>query len=507
MGKPTGFLEYGRVEERKRPAAERIKDYREYALPPDADTLKTQAARCMDCGVPFCHAGIFIEGAGVGCPLRNLIPEINDLVYRGDVLGAYARLRRTNPFPEFTGRVCPAPCEGSCTLGEHEPPVTVRMIERYAADAAERAGVIPTAPAPLNGKKVAVVGSGPAGLACAFRLNERGYAVTVFERGDRAGGILTYGIPNMKLDKEVVARRVRMLTEAGVEFRLSVNVGTDYPAEELTRRFDAAVLCIGAQSERTISVAGGELEGVFTAMRYLTEATRSVLDKAHSVPAALSAHGKYAVIIGGGDTGTDCAATAIRQGALGVTQLEIMPELPLTRGADNPWPLWPRIKKTDYGQAEAAEKWGTDPRRYSTTVKEIIGAGAGNIGANAGAGAVSAGGIGTSAGAGAVSAVKTVRVEWKESDGRRIPVEVAGSEETIPAGIVITAMGFTGPEKPLIAALNLETDARGNIKADGHRTSNPKIFAAGDARRGPSLVVWAINEGLRAAEALDKAMQ
>ncbi|MDR2089418.1 MAG: glutamate synthase subunit beta [Clostridiales Family XIII bacterium] len=480
MGKPTGFLEYEREEAGKRPVAERIKDYDEFVTGRDAEALRIQGARCMDCGVPYCHAGFVVEGLSIGCPLCNLIPEVNDLVYRGDYEEAYKRLSKTHPFPEFTGRVCPALCEGSCTLGEHALPVTIKEIERFVGDEMLRRGPEPQPPLLRTGKRVAVVGSGPAGLACAELLNRLGHGVTVFERADRPGGLLMYGIPNMKLDKSLVLARVALMEEEGVQFVLSSEVGGDYPVSALMRDFDAAVLCAGATRERPLDVPGRELDGVVSAVRFLTAATKNLLDGTRDAGAkAAVAAGKDVIVVGGGDTGTDCVATAIRQGAKSVTQLEIMPKPPAERTAENPWPLWPKVHKTDYGQQEAIALFGADPREYLTTVQEIVGTN------------------------GRVSGVKTVRVEWSAQDGRPAPRALAGTEKLRPAQLVLTAMGFTGPERALIDRLGLRTDARGNVATEGdsHRSSLLSVFAAGDMRRGPGLVVWGIAEGRRAARA------
>ncbi|MDR0569967.1 MAG: glutamate synthase subunit beta [Clostridiales Family XIII bacterium] len=476
MGKPTGFLEYARSETGHRPIGERIKDYDEFVLAQDAEALRVQGARCMDCGVPYCHAGYVVEGLSIGCPLSNLVPEVNDLVYRGDIEEAYARLSKTHPFPEFTGRVCPALCEGSCTLGEHELPVTVKEIERHVIDEMLRLEKVrPRTPRQRTGKRVAVVGAGPSGLACADLLNQLGEKVTVFERSDRPGGLLMYGIPNMKLKKKLVLDRVNLLEQEGVEFVLSTEVGKDYPVLGLMKDFDAIALCAGATKERRIDVPGKELDGVVTAVAFLTQATRRLLDGSAE---GHMASGRDVVIIGGGDTGTDCVATSIRQGAKSVAQLEILPRPPESRAKDNPWPLWPKTHKTDYGQQEAIALFGGDPREYLTTVKEIIGDRDGRV-----------------------EAVKTVQVEWRERGGRLAPVEVEGTERLRPAGLVLTAMGFTGPEETLIEQLDLATDARGNVATpqDSYKSSLLTVFAAGDMRRGPSLVVWAILEGRRAA--------
>jgi len=483
MGKPTGFMEYERAEAEHRPVEERIKDYLEFSLPVPEAKIREQAARCMDCGVSFCHAGILLDSGSIGCPLGNLIPEINDMVYIGDPETAYERLTRTHPFPEFTSRVCPALCEGSCTLGEHEPAVTVKNIERFVVDSMYKRGkVLPQRPMIRTGKRVAVIGSGPAGLSCADLLNKLGNNVTVYERADRPGGLLMYGIPNMKLDKEVVLNRVRLMEEESVEFVLGTEVGKDIHVFELMNNFDAIVLCGGATAERALAVPGGDLNGVHAAVSYLSGATKSLLDSGLKDKNYVTAKGKNVVIVGGGDTGTDCAATAVRQGAKSVVQLEIMPCPPKSRTRGNPWPLWPKVLKTDYGQEEVKKLFGADPRQYLTTIRTINGR------------------------KGKVTSVTTVGVEWLRENGRLLPREIAGSEKDIPADLVLTAMGFTGPERTLIEQLQLETDCRGNVlaKYDGFKTSLLTVFAAGDMRRGPSLVVWAIREGREAAKECHK---
>jgi glutamate synthase (NADPH/NADH) small chain len=477
MGKTTGFLEYERADAAYLPVHERVGNWNEFIVPQAPSALQTQAARCMDCGVAFCHAAFVVDGRSIGCPLSNLIPEINDLVYRGEIEKAYYRLIKTHPFPEFTGRVCPALCEGSCTLGEHEPAVTIKEIERYVVDEMMRLGkVVPRMPGVSTGKRVAIVGSGPSGLACADMLNRLGNAVTVFERADRPGGLLMYGIPNMKLDKNIVLDRISIMRDEGVRFELGAEVGTDYPVLSVMKDFDAIVLCCGAASERTLNAPGTELFGVMTALEFLTQSTANILDGA-IIDGLPNIDGKNVVVVGGGDTGTDCVASSIRRGAASVAQLEIMPEPPAERAEGNPWPLWPKIKKTDYGQLEAADIFGADPREYRTTVKAIIGDGR------------------------RVTGVKTVQVEWS-ADGS--PNEVSGTERERPCDIVLTAMGFTGPERLLIDQLSLDTDARGLVacrRPGSYHTNTPTVFTAGDMRRGPSLVVWAIDEGRRAARA------
>ena len=481
MGKIKGFMEFRRTLPSDREPLERIKDWQEFHEEMPAEKLREQGARCMDCGTPYCHSGIILSGMTSGCPIHNLIPEWNDHVYRGFWRDAYDRLMKTNNFPEFTGRVCPAPCEGSCVLGIIQPPVTIKNIECSIIEHAfEEGWVEPKQIAIRTGRKVAVVGSGPSGLACADQLNKAGHSVTVFERDDRIGGLLMYGIPNMKLDKEqVVQRRVDIMKEEGIEFVVNAEVGVNSPADKLLSDFDAVVLCTGATKPRDLEAEGRELAGIHYAMEFLRSSTRSVLG---GTEPALSAKGKNVVVIGGGDTGTDCVATSLRQGCKSVVQLEIMPQPPARRQDDNPWPEWPKTLKVDYGQEEAAAVQGNDPRRYLMMTKKFIGEN------------------------GQLTSVEVSQVEWVKQDGRFIPVPVAGSEELLPADLVLLAMGFLGPEDALLKALDVEQDARSNIKADqkSYQTSVEKVFAAGDARRGQSLVVWAINEGRAAARECDR---
>ena len=482
MGKPTGFIEYLREIPADRQPMERIKDWKEFHLHLPDEKLRTQGARCMDCGVPFCHTGNLISGMASGCPINNLIPEWNDLVFRGLWKEALERLHKTNNFPEFTGRVCPAPCEGSCVLGMNNPPVTIKNIEVSIIDKGwEEGWVQPEPPVSRTGKKVAVIGSGPAGLTAAAQLNKAGHLVTVFERADRPGGLLMYGIPNMKLDKkEVVLRRIALLEAEGVEFRCGVTVGTDVSAEQLKADFDAVVICTGATKPRDLPIPGRELGGIHFAMDFLTANTRAVLDGGKGFT---SAEGKDVVIIGGGDTGTDCVGTSLRHGCATVTQLEIMAKPPMERAANNPWPEWPKVYKMDYGQEEAAAKFGDDPRVYLTTATHF-----------------------EDDGEGKVKAVHVVDVEWRKNEqGQFGPQPVAGTERVLPAQLVLLAMGFLGPEQPLLDALGVERDGRSNVKAEHGRyeTSLPGVFAAGDCRRGQSLVVWAFNEGRGAAKACD----
>ena len=483
MGKPTGFLEFARELPLDRSAIARINDWNEFHEHMDEPKLKQQAARCMDCGIPFCHSGTLVSGMASGCPINNLIPEWNDLIYRGLWKEALERLHKTNNFPEFTGRVCPAPCEGSCVLGMNNPPVTIKNIEVSIIDNGwEKGWVLPEPPKSRTGKKVAIIGSGPAGLSAAAQLNKAGHWVTVFERADRPGGLLMYGIPNMKLDKnEVVMRRIGLLEREGITFRCNTEVGKDITAEQLMADFDAVVLCTGATKPRDLPIEGRNSKGVHFAMEFLHSNTKALLD---GTEPPISAKGKNVVIIGGGDTGTDCVGTSLRHGCVSVTQVEILPKPPLERAKDNPWPEWPKTYKMDYGQEEAAAKYGADPRVYVTTAKKF------DTDAN-----------------GNVSAVHLVEIKWEKNDkGQFIPVDVPGTERVLPCELVLLAMGFLGPEQPLLEALAIERDARSNAKAEHEKytTNIPKVFAAGDCRRGQSLVVWAFNEGRGAARECDK---
>ena len=484
MGKPTGFIEYLRELPLDRPALKRIQDWNEFHLRMDEEKLRQQGARCMDCGIPFCHTGTLLNGMASGCPIHNLIPEWNDLVYRGLWQEALERLHKTNNFPEFTGRVCPAPCEGSCVLGIHSPPVTIKSIECAIADRGwEEGWITPEPPSVRTGKKVAIVGSGPAGLCAAAQLNKAGHWVTVFERSDRVGGLLMYGIPNPKLDKvRVVQRRVDQMAKEGVQFTPGVEVGVNYPADRLLREFDAVILCTGATKPRDLPIEGRSLQGVHFAMEFLHGNTKALLD-GRKVP-QISAQGKDVIVIGGGDTGTDCVGTAMRHGCRSLAQLEILPRPPMDRAADNPWPEWPKVYRMDYGQEEASAAFGRDPRVYLTTAKKF-----------------------RCDSDGRVTGVHTVEIEWqKDVKGRFTPKEVPGTEQVRPAQLVLLAMGFLGPEQPLLEQLGLERDARTNVKAEhgNYATSVKGVFAAGDCRRGQSLVVWAFNEGREAARECDR---
>lgn len=485
MGKPTGFMEYKQEHPADRQPLERLNDWQEFHLPMAEEALHRQAARCMACGVPYCHSGILINGMASGCPLHNLPPEWNDLIYRGLWQEALERLVKTNNFPEFTGRVCPAPCEGACTAGLVTAPVTIKNIECAIIDKAFAEGWMkPDIPVARTGKKVAVVGSGPSGLACAAQLNKAGHDVTVYERSDRAGGLLMYGIPNMKLDKTRVQRRVNLMKESGITFVTGKEVGKDIPATQLQQEYEAIVLCSGATQPRDLPVPGRNSTGVHFAVDFLRADTKSLLDSDHADGRYISAQGKDVIVIGGGDTGTDCVGTSLRHGCRTVTQLEIMPQLPAERTADNPWPQFPRVGKTDYGQEEAAARFGADPRQYGIMTKCFV-----------------------SDDNGHVKEVHTVAIEWvKDGAGRFSPKEIAGSEKIYPAQLVLLAMGFLGPEGAVLEQLGVERDPRSNAKAaeGSYATNVPAVFAAGDARRGQSLVVWAISEGREAARECDR---
>jgi glutamate synthase (NADPH) small chain len=485
MGKSTGFMEYERELPRDRSPVERIKDWGEFHEHFSEEKLRRQGARCMDCGIPFCHTGQLISGMASGCPINNLIPEWNDLVYRGLWKEALARLHKTNNFPEFTGRVCPAPCEGSCVLALNQLPVTIKTIEAAIIDNGFAQGwVVPEPPTKRTGKKVAVIGSGPAGLACAAQLNHAGHVVTVYERADRVGGLLMYGIPNMKLDKTIVERRSDLMAAEGVRFVTNVEIGVQMPAAKLKEEFDAVVICTGATEARDLPIPGRELKGIYLAMDFLRANTKSLLDSGHQNRNYISAKDKHVLVVGGGDTGTDCVGTAMRHGCKSLTQLEILPRPPDTRQPDNPWPEWPKVYKLDYGQEEAAARFGAEPRVYLTTGEKFLGDDAGNV-----------------------KEMHIYTVEWVKNDqGAFVPKRVSGSEKVLPADIVLLAMGFLGPEDGVLTQLGVERDPRSNAKAEYGRfsTNVAGVFAAGDCRRGQSLVVWAINEGRGAARECDR---
>jgi len=480
MGKPTGFMEFKRELPTDRSPSLRILDWSEFHDHMPDEKLRTQGARCMDCGIPFCHS----DKTG-GCPINNLIPEWNDLVYNGQWEEAIQRLWKTNNFPEFTGRVCPAPCEGSCVLGINEPPVTIKSIEAAIIDHAWEHGLVkPNPPQKRTGKKVAVIGSGPAGLAAADQLNKAGHHVTVFERADRIGGLLMYGIPNMKLDKQlIVDRRVNIMKEEGVKFVTGANIGVTHDANQIKKEFDAVILATGATKPRDLPVPGRNLKGIHFAMEFLTANTKSLLDSKHGDGSFINAKDKHVIVIGGGDTGNDCLGTSMRHGCKSLVNFELFPKPPEGRAADNPWPQWPRIYRTDYGHEEARAKFGNDPRQYAIMTKEFLGDERGHV-----------------------RAAKTVRVELVKNNGKMDFKEVPGSEQEWPADLVFLAMGFLGPENDVSKQLGIEHDPRSNYKADhGKFTTNvPGVFAAGDCRRGQSLVVWAINEGRGAARECDR---
>lgn len=478
MGKVTGFKEYRRETVPYADPVVRLKTFNEFSLEVPEEHLRTQAARCMDCGVPFCQSEH-------GCPVDNLIPEWNDLVYRGHWREALDRLHATNNFPEFTGRVCPAPCEGACVLGINEPAVAIKNLECAIVDRGFAEGwIVPDVPPQRTGKSVAVIGSGPAGLAAAQQLNRAGHTVTVYERADRIGGLLMYGIPNMKLGKELVDRRVLQMRDEGIRFVTNAHVGQEVSVRDLRASSDAVLLACGATRPRDLPIPGRDLDGVHFAMDFLTANTKSLLDSQHQDGQYINAAGKRVIVIGGGDTGTDCIGTSLRHGCESVVNFELMERPPKHRDADNPWPTWPRIFRVDYGHEEAAAKQGKDPRKYAILSKEFVGDGAGNV-----------------------SGIRTVQVEWVTDErGRRTFRDVPGSERVWPADLVLLAMGFLGPDKTLAEQLGLALDARTNFRADYGRyaTTADGVFAAGDARRGQSLIVWAIAEGRGAARAIDE---
>ena len=476
MGKPTGFKEYARKAAPYREPMVRVLDFDEIYTERDDDRLQQQGARCMDCGVPFCQSAVSAP-PDTGCPVYNLIPEWNDLVYRGRRRDALDRLHKTNNFPEFTGRVCPAPCEGSCVLGITNPPVTIKNIECAIVDKGfEEGWVVPEPPQRRTGKSVVVVGSGPAGLAAAAQLNKAGHLVTVYERADRCGGLLMYGIPNMKLDKNIVQRRVDLLAEEGVTFRTGVDVGKDVSIEGLAREHDAVLLTTGATNPRDLPITGREGEGVHFAMDFLRPNTKSLLDSSLEDGNYLSAKGKNVIVIGGGDTGTDCVGTSLRHGCTSLVNFEIMPKAPPERTPNNPWPMWPRIYRVDYGHEEAAARFGDDPREYQISAKEFLRDADGNL-----------------------KGVVTVNVDNQMQ-------EVEGTTKTWKAELVLLAMGYLGPESYVSDPLGIDYDQRSNYLADRktYRTTEAGVYAAGDCRSGQSLVVRAINEGREAAREMDR---
>jgi len=492
MGKATGFLEYCKKESEATAPKERIKDYNEFHTPLSLDDQQIQAARCMDCGVPFCQYGQTIKGMTSGCPLNNLIPEWNDLLYRGNLEEAYARLKKTSNFPEFTSRVCPALCEKACMCGLNGEPVSTKENEKAIIEYAYEHGLAgPKPPKIRTGKKVAVVGSGPAGLAAADMLNFRGHTVTVFERNDRVGGLLRYGIPNMKLEKHIIDRKLKVMEEEGIKFVTGVNVGKDMKASKLLKGFDAVVLACGASNPRDLSVNGRDAKGVYFAVDFLTSTTKSLLDYGLDENGELkkdtyiSAKDKNVIVIGGGDTGNDCVGTCIRHGCKSMLQIEMMPKPPVARREDNPWPVWPLVLKTDYGQEEAIDKFGEDPRVYTTTVKEFKKDKNGNLKA---------------------AVLISLKSKRNEKTGRFEMVPVEGSEKEVKCELALIAAGFLGSESYIKDDFKVESDGRSNVstKAGSWFTGVNKVFTAGDMHTGQSLVVKAIKEGRDCAKETDE---
>lgn len=486
MGKPTGFMEFDRKNETAQEPLERIKHFNEFHTPMSEKDRREQAARCMDCGVPFCQSGMMIHGMTSGCPLNNLVPEWNDLLFRGNMEKALQMLRQTNNFPEFTSRVCPALCEAACTCGMHDSPVTCKANENAIVEYGYANGLMEADPPKVRtGKKVAVVGSGPSGLAAADQLNKRGHDVTVYERSDHIGGLLMYGIPNMKLEKWVIDRKQKIMEEEGVKFVVNADVGKNVKAEDLLKQYDSVILCCGASNPRDIKAPGREAQGIYFAVDFLTRSTKHVLSGQKE--GWIDTNGKNVVVIGGGDTGNDCVGTAVRQGAKSVVQVEMMPKLPDERAGSNPWPEWPRVCKTDYGQEEAIAVYGKDPRIYQATVKEFI------ADKN-----------------GVLKKVKLIKLEPKKDakTGRISMAEIAGSEFEIPADYVLIAAGFLGTQDYIAKAFKVKLNARTNVETapESYKTSADKVFTAGDMHRGQSLVVWGIREGRHVAREVDETL-
>ncbi|MGZ7441604.1 glutamate synthase subunit beta [Paenibacillus sp. TH7-28] len=486
MSTPTGFMEFKRELPGDRSPSERVRDWEEFHKHMSAEELQTQGARCMDCGTPYCHTGIDMAGGTSGCPVHNLIPEWNNLVYRGLWKDALDRLHKTNNFPEFTGRICPAPCEGSCTVGLIGQPVTIKTIEQAIIDKGfEEGWVVPEPPEKRTGRRVAIVGSGPAGLACAAQLNKAGHEVTVYERSDRIGGLLMYGIPTMKLDKAVVQRRVDLLAAEGVKFITNTEIGKDIKAQQLVDEYDAVVLCGGATKPREFNIEGSDLNGVHYAMPFLNGTIKSYLDSGLQDGQYLSAKDKDVIVIGGGDTGSDCVATALRHGCRSITQFGTHAKAPLERDPlNNPWPQFPNVYTLDYAQEEAKALYGSDPREFSIMTTQFVGDENGNL-----------------------KELHTVQIRRTvDETGRKIYEPIPGTERVFPAQLALIAIGFDGPESTIADELGLEKDRRTNVKAKygQFKTNADKVFAAGDMRRGQSLVVWAINEGRAAAREVDK---
>ena len=488
MGKPTGFLEYNRETAKVLPPKVRIANFKEFRTPLNKEKQKLQGARCMACGVPFCQAGMMIGGMASGCPLHNLVPETNDLVFTGNWKQAFLRLNKTHSFPEFTSRVCPALCEAACTCNLNGEPVSTKENERAIIETAYAEGwVVPQPPKVRTGKTIAVIGSGPSGLAAAQQLNRRGHNVTVFERSDRIGGLLRYGIPNMKLEKWVIDRKVNVMKEEGVIFITNADVGRNYKAAKILRDFDSIILACGASNPRNIDVPGRDAAGIYFAVDYLKANTKSLLDSNLEDGNYISAKDKHVIVIGGGDTGNDCVGTSIRQGCASVTQLEMMPKPPVKRTENNTWPEWPRILKTDYGQEEAISVFGSDPRIYQTTVKEFVKDGEGKL---------------------CKVILVSLTPQKNPETGRTMMVPVEGSEKEVPADLVLIAAGFLGCQDYVADAFGVERNARTNVatEAGSYKTNVDKVFVAGDMHRGQSLVVWAIREGREVAGQVDRSL-
>ena len=488
MGKPTGFLEYERQVSTDISPKQRIKNFNEFHEHLPVEEQQLQGARCMDCGVPFCQSGMTLGGMTSGCPLHNLIPEWNDLVYTGNWEQAYYRLKKTNNFPEFTSRVCPALCEAACTCNLTGEPVATKENEYAIIENAYKRGyAAANPPRTRTGKTVAVVGSGPSGLAAADQLNRRGHLVTVFERSDRIGGLLMYGIPNMKLEKQIIERKIRIMEEEGVTFVTNADIGKNVKADKLRKEFDCVVLACGASNPRDIDAPGRDAKGIYFAVDFLGQNTKSLLDSGFQDKKYVDTKNRHVVIIGGGDTGNDCVGTAVRHGAKSVTQIEMMPKAPDERAQDNPWPEWPKVCKTDYGQEEAAAVYGHDPRIYESTVKEFLKDKDGRL-----------------------KGVKIVRLTWEKdrATGRMTMKEAAGSEKTLEADIVLIAAGFLGSQKYVTDAFGVELDARTNVKTKpgAFGTSAENVFAAGDMHTGQSLVVKAIRQGRESAREVDESL-